>query len=106
MIVSGVSVMSCGANVPFNDPQIFFGPIAESTDERMSVIPDFVANCGMARVFAYLMSDGEVDLTDAGIFNDTSKTIRTALEQVHERNKTKVGISRTAFEIALKKLVH
>jgi hypothetical protein len=59
----------------------------------------------MARVFAYLMSSGDVDMSDAGIFNDTSKTIHEALSQVHERNKSKVGITRTAFEIALKKLV-
>lgn len=105
MINAGLQVISSGANVPFADQQIFYGPIAEYADEHVSVIPDFIANCGMARVFAYLMSNGDVDMTDAGIFNDTSKTIRDALQLVHERNKSKVGITRTAFEIALKKLV-
>ena len=38
----------------------------------MTVIPDFIANCGMARVFAYLMSDEGVDMSDAAIFEDTS----------------------------------
>lgn len=105
MIKAGVKVVSCGANVPFADAQIFYGPIAENADEHMSVIPDFIANCGMARVFAYLMSDGDVDMTDAGIFTDTSATIRRALELVHQQNKNKEGITKTAFEIALKKLV-
>jgi glutamate dehydrogenase/leucine dehydrogenase len=105
MINAGLHVISSGANVPFADQQIFYGPIAEYADEHVSVIPDFIANCGMARVFAYLMSNGDVDMTDAGIFNDTSKTLHDALQLVHERNKSKVGITRSAFEIALKKLV-
>jgi glutamate dehydrogenase/leucine dehydrogenase len=105
MINAGLKVVSCGANVPFADSQIFYGPIAEFADEHVSVIPDFIANCGMARVFAYLMSNGDVDMTDQGIFNDTSSTIHDALKLVFERNKNKVGITRTAFEISLKKLV-
>ena len=56
MIHAGVQVISSGANVPFADQEIFFGSIAEKADESLSLIPDFIANCGMARVFAYLMS--------------------------------------------------
>jgi glutamate dehydrogenase/leucine dehydrogenase len=105
LIKAGVQVISSGANVPFADAQIFYGPIAELADESLSVIPDFIANCGMARVFAYLMSNGEVDLSDTGIFEDTSETIGTALNLVHSKNKNKTGITKSAFEIALKKLV-
>lgn len=105
MINAGLQVISSGANVPFADSQIFYGPIAEMADEKISVIPDFIANCGMARVFAYLMSNGEVDMSDAGIFNDTSKTIHAALHTVNQRNREKKFITRTAFEIALSKLV-
>ena len=56
MLHAGISVISSGANVPFADPEIFFGPIAEEADNKLSLLPDFIANCGMARVFAYLMS--------------------------------------------------
>jgi Arc/MetJ-type ribon-helix-helix transcriptional regulator len=59
----------------------------------------------MARVFAYLMSQSDVDLTDEGIFGDTSETIRKALAAVRNMNPEKTGITRTAFEIALKKLL-
>ena len=52
MIAGGLDVISCGANVPFADEEIFFGSIGEFADERVSVLPDFIANCGMARVFA------------------------------------------------------
>jgi glutamate dehydrogenase/leucine dehydrogenase len=105
MINAGLSVVSCGANVPFADAQIFYGPIAEYADEHISVIPDFIANCGMARVFAYLMSNGDVDMSDRGIFEDTSATIEQALKQIHSTHKSKTGITKAAFEIALKKLV-
>jgi glutamate dehydrogenase/leucine dehydrogenase len=105
MIASGVEVVACGANVPFADAQIFYGPIAELVDEKISLIPDFIANCGMARVFAYLMSNGDVDLTDDGIFTDTSETIHKALKAVRDIHPEKRRITATAFELALKKLV-
>lgn len=104
MIATNLEVISSGANVPFADPEIFFGPIAEFADQNIAILPDFIANCGMARVFAYLMS-GEVEITDKAIFEDTSATIRKALEDLHEANNSKTGLATTAFEIALAKLV-
>ena len=104
MIGTGLEVISCGANVPFADKEIFFGPIMEFTDERVSLIPDFISNCGMARVFAYFM-ERKVQMTDEAIFQDTSNTIREALKEVFSLNQEKTNLSRTAFEIALKKLV-
>src|SRR6185295_14588838 len=74
MVQHGLEVIACGANVPFADKEIFFGPIGEYADERISLIPDFIANCGMARVFAYLMTEDAV-LTDEAIFSDVSVTI-------------------------------
>ncbi|MFB1021257.1 MAG: amino acid dehydrogenase, partial [Vicingaceae bacterium] len=104
MIQSGMEVIAAGANVPFADQEIFFGPIAEYTDSKISIIPDFISNCGMARVFAYLMTNS-VEMTDEGIFNDTSTTIKTAMEEAHEVSSSKTNIAKTAFTIALNKLV-
>lgn len=104
MIDNGLEVISCGANVPFADKEIFFGPIMEYIDERVSLIPDFISNCGMARVFAYLM-EGRVKMEDEAIFNNISTTIKNAIEEAHKSNSDKTNISRTAFEIALKQLV-
>jgi glutamate dehydrogenase/leucine dehydrogenase len=106
MVSAGVSVISCGANVPFADPEIFFGKIAEKADSSVSLIPDFIANCGMARVFAYLMSNDLDSLTDEGIFNDTSTTIQVALNKAYKVNQNKTGLARTAFEQALEQLVN
>ena len=104
MIETGLEVISCGANVPFADKEIFFGPIMEFTDERVSLIPDFISNCGMARVFAYFM-ERKVQMTDEAIFNDTSMTIKNAIQNTFDNNSTKTNISRTAFEIALNQLI-
>ncbi|WP_192347610.1 Glu/Leu/Phe/Val dehydrogenase dimerization domain-containing protein [Algoriphagus sp. Y33] len=104
MVNSGLEVISCGANVPFADPEIFFGPTGVWTDRRVSVIPDFIANCGMARVFAYLMSDN-AEVTDMAIFTDVSKTIEKALKNVHSLNPQKVKLAETSFSIALAQLV-
>jgi glutamate dehydrogenase/leucine dehydrogenase len=105
MIAGGMEVISSGANVPFADPQIFFGPIADKADNSIAVIPDFISNCGMARVFAYLMSNDLKTITDKGIFEDTSATIKNALIQANKVNPGKTGIAKAAFEIALKQLV-
>ena len=105
MINAGMEVIAAGANVPFADPQIFFGPIAEHADSKLAVIPDFISNCGMARVFAYLMSNDLKAITDKGIFEDISNTIKVALENAHKANSNKTDIAKTAFEIALKQLV-
>ncbi|MBQ0733725.1 Glu/Leu/Phe/Val dehydrogenase dimerization domain-containing protein [Aquimarina celericrescens] len=104
MINAGLEVISSGANVPFADEEIFFGPIMEYTDERVSLIPDFISNCGMARVFSYFM-ERRVQMTDEAIFMDTSETIKKAIQNTYNNNQTKTNISKTAFEIALKQLL-
>ena len=106
MISSGLEVISPGANVPFADKEIFFGPIMEFTDSQVSLLPDFISNCGIARVFAYLMeSRVKLPMQDEAIFKDTSETIRKALLNTFEKNSSKKDICKTAFEIALKQLI-
>ncbi len=104
MISNGLEVISCGANVPFQDPEIFFGPTGEFADQNVAVIPDFIANCGMARVFAYLM-ENEVEITDEAIFSDISNTILRALEKTNAKSQANTEIAKTSFEIALSQLL-
>ncbi len=104
MIARGLEVIACGANVPFADKEIFFGSIMEHTDNHVAVIPDFIANCGMARVFAYLMQRN-VEMSDDAIFSDASEVINNALKAVYTVSTKRTNLSSTAFEIALKQLV-
>lgn len=103
MVAAGLEVISCGANVPFADREIFYGPIMEKADAQVSVIPDFISNCGMARVFAHLM-EKRVPMDDAGIFGDTSETIRKAIARTFEAGHSRTGISARAYEIALSQI--
>ena len=105
MVEGELEVISCGANVPFADEEIFMGAVANYTDDQVAVIPDFIANCGMARVFAYLMSNDLDTIEDAAIFEDTSDIIKKALQATFTKNKAKTGIAKAALEIALQQLV-
>lgn len=102
---NGLELISSGANVPFQDAEIFYGPTAEYADSAVSVIPDFIANCGMARVFAYMMQN-HIDLSDKAIFKDVSDTIWQAMENVQNKSADKKYITKTAYEIALTKISH
>lgn len=104
LLDGGLEVMACGANVPFVDDGIFFGPTAEYVDQRISLIPDFIANCGMARVFAYFM-EPDTEMTDDAIFNDVSSTIRKGIEEVYLEHPSPTGLSAEALRIALNKLM-
>lgn len=103
LLAGGVEVIACGANVPFTDDDVFFGPTAHYTDEHTGLIPDFIANCGMARVFAYLMQP-DATMTDSAIFNDCSQTIRSAIEEIIKINTHPNNIAVNALYLALKKL--
>jgi glutamate dehydrogenase/leucine dehydrogenase len=104
LVAAGLEVISCGANVPFADPAIFFGPTGEWADAHCAVIPDFIANCGMARVFAYLMETG-AEITDQAIFSDTSRIIEAALARTYRQSSEPMGIAQRSFEMALRQLV-
>ena len=78
----------------------------EYTDNYLSLLPDFISNCGIARVFAYLMERRvSLPMLDKAIFEDTSQTIKKALQLTFEANASKTNICSTAFEIALKQLI-
>ncbi|MCS6930174.1 MAG: amino acid dehydrogenase [Saprospiraceae bacterium] len=103
LLQGGLEVIACGANVPFADDDVFFGPTAQYADTHTAVIPDFIANCGMARAFAYLMHP-DANLTDEAIFEDTSQTIRRALEEIIKKHSNPNNISSNALYLALKRL--
>ena len=105
MINSGVELISSGANVPFDDPEIFYGNILSKADSKISVIPDFIANAGMARVFAYLMQEN-IELTDKAIFNDVSNIVKTALQKVYSQGKEVTHLTQKALKIAINELMN
>ena len=84
LISHGLEVISCGANVPFKEDAVFYGKTTQYMDEKVALLPDFIANSAMARVFAYLMSEearGRVDETT--LFSDVSACMYQALHKIH-----------------------
>jgi glutamate dehydrogenase/leucine dehydrogenase len=104
LINAGLEVIACGANVPFVDDEIFFGPTAKYVDETISLIPDFIANCGMARVFAYLMQPS-ASVTDEAIFEDVSNTIEKALLNIATHYSGHTSIAQRSLHQVLEKLM-
>ncbi|PKQ45345.1 Glu/Leu/Phe/Val dehydrogenase dimerization domain-containing protein [Confluentibacter flavum] len=105
LVKNGLELISCGANVPFTDKEIFFGKTLAYADNHVAVIPDFIANCGMARVFAFLMN-GVKEITDDTIFKDTSDTIYNALARIRKVHTSDRHITKKALEIAISQLVN
>jgi len=103
LMAVGLEVISCGANDPFIDNALFFGDNADFIDSSVSVIPDFVANCGMARVFAYLMKS-EAEMTDESIFSDVSDVIHDFLKRIREIDDSPLDITRKSLITTLKNI--
>ncbi len=104
LIDGQAEVISCGANVPFADQEIFMGPISMYADDNIAVIPDFVANCGMARTFGYLMSEN-AEVEDVSILKDSTETIHRQMLKLHQFNPKHTGLSKKALELSLTELV-
>ncbi|MEL6696638.1 MAG: Glu/Leu/Phe/Val dehydrogenase dimerization domain-containing protein [Bacteroidota bacterium] len=103
MLANDLKLISSGANVPFADEEIFLGPIGMYADERLLVIPDFIANCGMARAFAYFMRT-HVSMEDEDIFEDISQTIYRALHKTYLHHDAPVNVWKTALSWVLEEL--
>lgn len=103
MLSNDLELIASGANVPFKDDEIFLGETALMADNQVSVIPDFIANCGMARVFAYLMKEN-AEVSEEAIFRDVSNRIKESLENVYKLNPEKTKISQTALDMVINQL--
>ncbi len=101
MMQNGLKVITCGANVPFTDDKIFFGETANWVDQQIALIPDFVANCGMARVFAYLMKKN-IQIDDKSIFDDVSNIIYSFMNELYIDNKSNLNLSQRSIAKAIK----
>ncbi|HEX5719815.1 MAG TPA: Glu/Leu/Phe/Val dehydrogenase dimerization domain-containing protein [Thermoanaerobaculia bacterium] len=86
---AGVRLIACGANTPFDD-HMGEVDVQKAADESFAVIPDFIANCGMARIFAYLMEDG-VEVSEAAIQADVELCIREAVAKLLDGHTGNVG---------------
>jgi len=104
LIKNGCELIASGANVPFDNKEILYGDVMEYADSTISVIPDFIANCGMARTFGYCMQKNQ-EITSKAIFEDVSQTIFKSLKTIFMKNNEKTRISEKAIGLAIKKIL-
>lgn len=104
---AGISIVSCGANNPFayNPRNTHLAAwvadmldLQREADQLFTIIPDFVANCGMARTFGYLMAAGAK--TDAtSIINDSGNAIDKAIEKLINGYDKPTGLLNRGYEV-------
>ena len=101
---AGVHTIACGANQPFREARIGTTRVQRAADARFTVIPDVVANCGMARAFSHLMEDG-AGIDTGPLFDAVDRTIATALGEIHARvGGCSTGLLGASFGLALDRL--
>ena len=69
-------------------------------DNQVSVIPEFIVNCGMARCFAYFMQPN-VTTGEKAILHDIDVCIEKAVTNLFSQNNSLSHLTSTAFDIAL-----
>jgi glutamate dehydrogenase/leucine dehydrogenase len=77
----GITTIACGANQPFREAKLGATRVQRAADRRFTIIPDVIANCGMARAFSHLMETAAT-ADAAPIFLAVDQTVTTALREV------------------------
>ncbi|WP_116964097.1 Glu/Leu/Phe/Val dehydrogenase dimerization domain-containing protein [Fastidiosibacter lacustris] len=79
MITNGLELISCGANHPFVEREYCYGLCSQSLDAKLAVIPDFLANMGMARTFYTMMSTPKDRISVEYVFKDIKEIMQNAI---------------------------
>jgi glutamate dehydrogenase (NAD(P)+) len=110
----GVRLVSCGANNPFaydrshtklTDWVSDMLALQREADKAMAIIPDFVANCGMARTFHYLMAEG-ASLKPKDILSDAEQLISKRVKQLVKGHDAETGLLDRGFAVFFEHLEH
>lgn len=97
----GVRTIACGANQPFREAKLGATRVQRLADARFTVIPDVVANCGMARAFSYLMQSPGGSGCGA-LFEAVDTTIAGAISEITRRTAHRqCGLLAATLEHAL-----
>ncbi len=94
----GVKIIVCGANNPFDSIETL-----KKADAMFVVIPDFVANAGMARTFAYLMQPDAI-VTSNAILEDIAQCIRGAVREIYSQAPLGNYLYATAEKVVMDRL--
>jgi glutamate dehydrogenase (NAD(P)+) len=83
---AGVKVLASGANDPFKEETRGETALQEQADREFDILPDFVANCGTARAFSYLM-DPDAPNDAASILAAVDASVTQAIDPLVEADR-------------------
>lgn len=95
---AGVSVFSCGANNPFVNSEV--GDLANNS---LSVLPDFLANCGTARLFSYFMKPN-ISLSEVDFLKDLESCMYINLKEAISLENNILNLTDKMYQIVLEKI--
>ena len=97
----GVRTIACGANQPFRENELGATEVQRFADTNFTVVPDVVANCGMARAHSFLMNPS-IDPFTSGVFTAVDRTIGEAVGEIVARGAgQRVGLLGAGLAYAL-----
>ena len=97
----GVRTIACGANQPFAEAKMGSTRVAQYADQRFAILPDILANLGMARTFSYLM-EADARPEAGAALAAVQSTITATLDQVLNRSaRTDAGLLAATLGLAL-----
>jgi glutamate dehydrogenase/leucine dehydrogenase len=98
---NGVRTIACGANQPFAEAKMGSTRVAQYADQRFAILPDILANLGMARTFSYLMEPGSKPDAPSAL-QAVQQTITNTLDEVLRRTtSTDTGLLANTLGLAL-----
>ena len=97
----GVRTIACGANQPFAESKMGSTRVAQYADERFAILPDILANLGMARTFSYLMEADARTGADAALRAVQSTITRTLDDVLHRNARSDAGLLAATLGLAL-----
>lgn len=101
---AGVRVIACGANQTFREAKLGATAVQRSADARFTIIPDVVANCGMARAFSHFM-EASAGTAPGAVFAAVDRTISGAVAEICARNHDRTrGMLAATLEYALDRI--
>jgi glutamate dehydrogenase/leucine dehydrogenase len=101
---AGVTTIACGANQPFREAKLGATRVQRLADTQFTIVPDVIANCGMARAFSFLMQEPFAADVDP-LFHAVDTTIHTTLDEIDRLNGGRhTGLLAATFGYALDQL--
>lgn len=78
---NSIEMIACGANNPFIEKDFIYGSCSQNIDKKITLLPDFFINSGMAIAFNYMIDNCENNITSEMLFDYISSKLHLQLKR-------------------------